>query len=296
MVADHRHRLRPEVHVAAERLDLLLVRPRPHQHAVRHPRADLRELPQMRAAVGIEPTALLEDRHLDLVGAVMELVPPLVVRLVLPPVAPVVDAAPDHVLVELDQRQVAEDAVVQDDVARARARDQAERARPQRRRAQRQRELERAAREVAVPEVVVVDHLRRDALQVRVPEVRQLPLDQPAVAAPPRADAAVAPSLARRPRERVVGVLAVVHPRRELPVRLVPPAHVDDDGGVPAAREPDAPGDEPLARRLVRRPLHDRRQRSARARKVDVCRERDAVARRHPLVVQQPYLRHRAGA
>ena len=250
----------------------------------------------MRAAVGIEPTALLEDRHLDLVGAVMELVPPLVVRLVLPPVAPVVDAAPDHVLVELDQRQVPEDAVVQDDVACARARDQRQRARPQRRSAERQRELERAAREVPVPEVVVVDHLGRDALQVRVAEVRELPLDEPAVAAPPGADPSVRPLLRRDPRERVVGVDAVLRPGVELALRLVAPAHVDDDGRVPAAREPDAPGDEPLARRLVRRPLHDRRQRSARARKVDVCRERDAVARRHPLVVQQPYLRHRAGA
>ena len=48
-----------------------------------------------------------------------ERLPVLVVRLVLPPEPPVVDLAPDRHLVELDQRQVREDPVVEDDVARA---------------------------------------------------------------------------------------------------------------------------------------------------------------------------------
>ena len=121
-----------------------------------------------------------------------------------------------------------------------------------------------------------------------MPLVHQLPLDERAVAAAPGADPAVAPLLAGRPGERVVSVDAVLAPGLELALRLVPAAHVRDDGGVAALREPDAPADEALARRLVRRPLVDRRVRAARERQVDVGRERDAVAHRHPLVVQQP--------
>ena len=45
--------------------------------------------------------------------------PVLVVLLVLPPLAPEADLAADRDLVELDQRQVAPDAVVQQQVARA---------------------------------------------------------------------------------------------------------------------------------------------------------------------------------
>ena len=252
----------------------------------------------MRAGVGIEPAALLEDRHGHGLGPVAELVPVGVVLLMLPPLAPEADLAADRDLVELDQRQVAPDAVVQHQIAGARARDQADRARPDRGRAQRQRELERAARPVAVPEVVVVDHLRRDALEVRMTLVQQLPLHERAVAAAPRADPAVAPLLARRPGQRVLGVHPVLAPRRELALRLVAAAHVGDDGGVAALREPDAPADEALARRLVRRPLVDRRVRPARERQVDVGRERDPVPHRHPLVVQQPNVEeaHRAGA
>ena len=79
-------------------------------------------------------------------------------------------------------------------------------------------------------------------------------------------------------------------PGLELALRLVPAAHVGDDGGVAALREPDAPGDEAVARRLVRRPLVDGRVRAGGAREVDVGGERDAVPHRHPLVVQQPNL------
>ena len=67
-----------------------------------------------------------------------------------------------------------------------------------------------------------------------------------------------------RPRQRVVRVDAVLLPRGERAARLVAAAAVDDDRGVAAPREPDAPADEALARRLVRRPLHDRRQRARR--------------------------------
>ena len=189
-----------------EVLDLLLVRPRPDHHAVRHAVADRAERAQVRARVRVEPAALLEDRHVDQVRPRPELLPVLVVHLVLPPEAPVVDLAPDRHLVELDQRQVAEDPVVEHDVARARPRDQRHRARPERRRAERERQLERAAGPVAVPEVVVVDDLRRDALDVRVPKLRELPLDEAAVAPAPGADPPVRPLLARRPRDRVVGV------------------------------------------------------------------------------------------
>ena len=272
VVADHGH-AGGEVDVAAEALDLLLVRPRAHQHPVRDAVADLRELAQVRAGVGIEPAALLEDRHRHRLGAVVEPVPVLVVLLVLPPLAPEADLAPDRHLVELDQGQVAPDAVVQQQLAGARGGDQADRARPDRGRAERQRELERAARPVAVPEVVVVDHLRRDALEIRVPLVHQLPLDERAVAPAPGADPAVAPLLARRPGQGVVSVDAVLAPRLELALRLVAAAHVHDDGGVAALREPDAPADEALARRLVRRPLADRRVRAARERQIDVRRE-----------------------
>ena len=220
MVADHGHG-GGEVDVAAERLDLLLVRPRAHQHAVRDAVADRRERAQVRARVGVEPAALLEDRHGHGLGAVVELVPVRVVLLVLPPLAPVADLAAEHDLVQLDQRQVAPDAVVQDQVGRARAGDEADRARPDRGSAERERELEGPARPVAVPEVVVVDHLRRDALEVRVALVQQLPLDERAVAPPPGPDPAVAPLLADRPRQGVLGVDAVLAstPRTRPPTR-----------------------------------------------------------------------------
>ncbi len=286
VVADHGQRRR-EVDVAGEVLDVLLVRPRADQHAVRDPAADRAERAQVGARVRIEPAALLEDRDVDLLGPVPEALPVLVVHLVLPPVPPVVDLPPDRHLVELDQRQVAEDPVVEDDVARARPGDQRHRARPEGRRAERERQLERSARPVAVPEVVVVDHLRREALHVRVLEMGELPLDEAAVAPAPGADAAVRPLLARGPGDRVVGVLAVVGPGGELAVGLVAAANVDHDGRVAALREPDAPGDEALARRLVRRPLHDRRQPLPSEGKVDVGRQRDAVAHRHAAVVQQ---------
>jgi hypothetical protein len=242
----------------------------------------------MRAGVGIEPAALLEDRHRHGLGAVMELMPVRVVLLVLPPLAPVADLAPDRDLVELDQRQVAPDPVVQHQVGGTRARDQADRARPDRGRSERERELERAAGPVAVPEVVVVDHLRRDALQVRMPLVHQLPLDERAVAPAPSADPPVAPLLAGCPGERVVSIDPVLAPGLELPLRFVPAAHIRDDGGVTALRKPHAPAHEALARRLVRRPLVDRRMWTARQRQVHVGGQRDAVPRRHPLVVQKP--------
>src|SRR4051794_33850442 len=94
-------------------------------------------------------------------------------------------------------------------------------------------------------------------------KVRKLPLHEPAIAAAPRADPAVRPLLAGRPRQRVVCVLSVVLPRGEVAVRLVAPTDVDDDGGVALTREVDAPGDEALARGLIRRPLDDRRQTAA---------------------------------
>ncbi len=242
----------------------------------------------MRARVGVEPAALLEDRDRHGLGAVPELVPVLVVLLVLPPLAPVADLAADRDLVQLDQRQVAEDALVQHQVARARAGDQADRARPERSGAEGERELERAAREVAVPEVVVVDHLRRDALEVRMAEVHQLPLNEAAVAPAPGADPAVAPGLAGRPGQRVLRVDAVVPPGVEHALRLVAAADVEHDCRIAALGEPGAPGDEALAGRLVRRPLDDRRVRAAREWEVDVGGEVDAVTGRHPLVVQQP--------
>ena len=96
-------------------------------------------------------------------------------------------------------------------------------------------------------------------------EVRELPLDKPAVTPPPRTDPSVRPLLRCNPRERVVRVDAVLRPRVEVATGLVPPAHVDNDSRVAALGEPDAPADEALARRLVRRPLHDRRQRAARS-------------------------------
>ena len=79
VVADHGER-GGEVDVAAERLDLLLVRPRPDQHAVRHPVADAGEGAEVRARVRVEPAALLEERHVDLLRAVAELLPVVVVR------------------------------------------------------------------------------------------------------------------------------------------------------------------------------------------------------------------------
>ena len=164
------------------------------------PSRDPRERPQVRARVRVEPGALLEDRHVDELRAMPERLPVLVVHLVLPPEPPVVDLASDRHLVELDQRQVREDPVVEDDVPRRRAGDERDRARPQRGRAERQRQLERAARPVAVPEVVVVNHLRGDALHVRVLQVGELPLDEAAVAAAPGADPPVRPLLDRRPR------------------------------------------------------------------------------------------------
>src|SRR5262245_2327226 len=100
-------------------------------------------------------------------------------------------------------------------------------------------------------------------------EVGELPLHEPAVTAAPRADAAVAPLLLRGPGQRVVRVDTVLLPRREGSARLVAAAAVDDDRRVAAPREPDAPRDEALARRLVRRPLHDRRQRPGPERQVD---------------------------
>ena len=117
MVADHGH-AGGEVDVAAEGLDLLLVRPRAHQDAVRDAVADRRERAQVRARVRVEPAALLEDRHGHRLGTVVELMPVLVVLLVLPPLAPVADLAADHDLVQLDQRQVAPDPVVQQQVGR----------------------------------------------------------------------------------------------------------------------------------------------------------------------------------
>ena len=244
----------------------------------------------MRPRVGVEPAALLEDRHVHGLRAVLELLPVLVVRLVLPPEPPVVDLAPDRDLVEVDQRQMPEDALVEDQVGGARTSDQRHRAVPQRGGPERQRELERSAREVPVPEVVVVDHVRRDALEVRVAEMSELPLGRPAVAPPPRADPPVAPLLARRPRERVLRVEAVPDPRLEHASGLVAAANVDDDRGVTALSVEDAPADEPLACRLVRRPLDDRRERASADRQVDVRRQRDPVARRDPLVVQEARL------
>ncbi len=242
---------------------------------------------QVRARVRVEPAALLEDRHADGLGTVPELLPVAVVRLVLPPLAPVVDPAPDHHLVEVDQRQVAQDPLVQEQVGRARPGDERHRAVPERRRAERQDELEGAAGEVAVPEVVVVDDVRGEAAEVRMPDMGELPLHDAAVAPPPRPDAPVAPALAGRPGQRVLRVDAVEHPGHELPVRLVAAAHVDDDRRVPALGEEDAPGDEPLAGRLVRRPLDDRRKGAVGKGQVDVGGEGDPVARRHAAVVEQ---------
>ena len=59
-----------QIDVAAKRLDLLLVRPGPDQDAVRDTGRDTRELPHVRARVRVEPAALLEDRHVDELGAV----------------------------------------------------------------------------------------------------------------------------------------------------------------------------------------------------------------------------------
>ncbi len=286
MLLDHRHRGR-EVDVAPERLHLRLVGPRSHQDAVRHPVADRREGAHVRARVRVEPAALLEDRDVDLLRPVAELLPVVVVDLVLPPGAPVVDLAADHDLVELDERQMAEDAVVEDDVARRRPRDEGHRARPERRRPERQRELERAPRPVPVPEVVVVDHLWRDATDVRVAQMRELPLDEAAVAPAPGADAAVRPRLVGRPGDGVVRVAAVVRPRGKDALRLVAAAHVHDDRCIAAAREPDAPVDESLARRLVRRPLDERGQAVPAERQVDVGGQRDPVAHRDTAVVEQ---------
>jgi hypothetical protein len=53
-----------------------------------------------------------------------------------------------------------------------------------------------------------------------MPEMGELPLDERAVAPPPRADPAVAPLLARGPRQRVVRVRAVVRPGVERALRL----------------------------------------------------------------------------
>src|SRR5436190_510970 len=77
---------------------------------------------------------------------------------------------------------------------------------------------------------------------------------------PPVADPPVRPLLIGGPGDGVVGVLAVVRPGGEVTLGLVAAAAVDDDGAVTAFCEPGAPGDEALARRLVRRPLDDRRQ------------------------------------
>ena len=107
----------------------------PDQHAVRDAVADRR-----RTSAGASPSTGRTSRPAGrsapspCSGRWLELVPVLVVLLVLPPEAPVVDLAADRHLVELDQRQVAEDAVVQHEVGRARAGDQADRARPERRR------------------------------------------------------------------------------------------------------------------------------------------------------------------
>ena len=72
-------------------------------------------------------------------------------------------------------------------------------------------------------------------------EVGKLPLDKPAVATAPGADAPVRPGLAGSPGERVLRVDSILCPGVELALRLVPAAYVDDDGGVAAAGEPDTP-------------------------------------------------------
>ena len=108
VVADHGH-AGGEVDVTSEGLDLLLVRPRAHEDAARDAVADRGERAQVRAGVGVEPAALLEDRHGHPLGPVAELLPVRVVLLVLPPLAPVADLAAERDLVELDQGQVAPD-------------------------------------------------------------------------------------------------------------------------------------------------------------------------------------------
>ncbi len=295
MLANHRHRRGPEVDVAPERLDVLLVRPRPHQDTVVETLLDPGEGTQVRARVRVEPAALLEDRNVHGVEAVPELLPVRVVRLMLPPCPPVGHLPADRHLVEIDQRQVTEDPLVEEERRRARAGHERHRAVPQGGGAERQRELEGTAGEVPVPEVVVVNDVRRDADEVRVPEVRELPLDGAAVAPAPGADAAVAPLLAGRPCERVLRVDAVEDPRVEQALRLVAAADVDDDRGVPALGVEGTPRDEAVAGRLVRRPLDDRRERPVGEGKVDVGGDRDAVAHRHPPVVQQARIVARLG-
>jgi hypothetical protein len=111
-------------------------------------------------------------------------------------------------LVEVDQRQVTEDPLVEDDVGGARPGDQGERAAPERPGPERERQLEGATREVAVPEVVVVDDLRRDADEVRVPEMSELPLHEAAVLTQPRPDRRCT-TMPRRRRVRVRLILPV---------------------------------------------------------------------------------------
>ena len=72
-------------------------------------------------------------------------------------------------------------------------------------------------------------------------EMRELPLHEAAVRAPPRPIRPFDHGCAAAHVERVVRVDAVESSTVELAAGLVPAAHVDDDRRVAAPREPDAP-------------------------------------------------------
>ena len=259
----------------------------------RHPLVDAEGRPGIR----VVPAALLKGRRRDASVLVRdsEAPPVLVARRVLQPLPPVRDLPPDRALVHLDDRQMGPELRVLEQTRALRAGHGRQVRLPDHGRGEREEQLEGAPEVVTVPEVVVADHVRRHAGEVRASERRGEPLREAAVAAPPHPDLPVAPRLPGHPCEGVVAVLDLGNVRVENALRLETAATILNDERVPALRPPDAVLDEHIPAALVGRPRQDGGERTSGSGQIDVRRKPHPVAHPAPKPMKQPHLPQAVG-
>ena len=146
----------------------------------------------------------------------------------------------------------------------------------------------------ALPPVVGRRHLRRERLQQRVPERRDLPLVEAHVRRAPHPTGATTPRLLANPLQRVVAIHPIVHPRREpLTLGAETAATILRHHRVPAAREVHAEARESIRRCLVRRATQNHWRGRHAAGKYTSRGEVDAVAHGHLLIAQDADTGHR---